>query len=207
MKLTTDNLAEQGFTLQDELEHQNLVPFIRMYMKKRTTSAITYQVLNGVAAAVLLYAMLGVQSDLTWDNRIMQLSFGVLAAFLLIPLHEYIHVLAYKSQGAQHTSYAANIKKFYFMALADGFVANRKAFRVVALAPFVTITLALIVVAILVPANWCMLPLSTLLAHAAMCSGDFGLLSYFDAHKDKEVVTYDDVQKGISYFYVRKGEQ
>lgn len=34
-----------------------------------------------------------------------------------------------------------------------------------------------------------------------MCSGDFGLLSYFEYHKNKHVVTYDDVENQISYFY------
>lgn len=42
-----------------------------------------------------------------------------------------------------------------------------------------------------------------LLAHTAMCSGDFALLSYFDCQVDKQVVTYDDREKKISYFYGR----
>jgi hypothetical protein len=36
-----------------------------------------------------------------------------------------------------------------------------------------------------------------------MCSGDFGLLSYFDVHRDKEMVTYDDKAAGRSYFYAK----
>jgi len=57
-------------------------------------------------------------------------------AFALIPSHEYIHVLAYKSKGAKNTSCDANLKKFYFMAIAYRFVANKKEFQIVALAPF-----------------------------------------------------------------------
>jgi len=37
-----------------------------------------------------------------------------------------------------------------------------------------------------------------------MCSGDFGLFSYFEFHKTKDVVTYDDVEKQITYFYARE---
>jgi hypothetical protein len=40
-----------------------------------------------------------------------------------------------------------------------------------------------------------------------MCSGDFGILSYFELHKDKEVVTYDDIENKISYFYGRVKEK
>jgi hypothetical protein len=43
--------------------------------------------------------------------------------------------------------------------------------------------------------------LSIYLTHTAFCSGDFGLLSYFDFNKDKEVVTYDDRAGKVSYFY------
>jgi len=46
--------------------------------------------------------------------------------------------------------------------------------------------------------------MATLLAHTAMCSGDFGLLSYFDYHRDKDIVTYDEVESNISYFYSRQ---
>jgi hypothetical protein len=42
------------------------------------------------------------------------------------------------------------------------------------------------------------------LDHMGMCSGDFGLLNYFEIHKDKEVVTYDDLATGLSYFYHRE---
>lgn len=207
MKLTPENLTAHGFMLQDKLSHQELVPFIQTYMKKRTPSVITYYAINIVALAGLLFGMFGPGKGLALDQRIMQISLGVAMSLLFIPLHEYIHVLAYKSQGAQRTSYAANIRKFYFMALADGFVANRKAFRVVALAPFMVITFMLLVAVVILPSTWSLLPLSAIQAHAAMCSGDFGLLSYFDVHKQKDVVTYDDVANGTSYFYAREVQE
>jgi hypothetical protein len=118
-----------------------------------------------------------------------------------VPLHEYIHVLAYRSQGAVNTSYAANLKKFFFMALADKFVANKKEFEVVALAPFVVISMAAVILFLVLSKEWQLSMAGLLLAHTAMCSGDFGLLSYFEMHKDKQVVTYDDVENKLSYFY------
>jgi len=32
----------------------------------------------------------------------------------------------------------------------------------------------------------------------------YGLLSYFEFHKDKQPVTYDDVESKTSYFYGKK---
>ncbi|MEO5947545.1 MAG: DUF3267 domain-containing protein, partial [Chitinophagaceae bacterium] len=79
--------------------------------------------------------------------------------------------------------------------------ANRKEFQIVALAPFTVITTILLISLFFAGQLWSLTILGILLTHTAFCSGDFGLLSYFDFHKDKEVVTYDDVENKISYFY------
>ena len=128
-------------------------------------------------------------------------SYGLAIAFGLIPVHEYIHVLAYKSQGADKTSYDANLKKFYFMAIADKFVANKKEFQVVALAPFVVINTTLLLLLLFVGKLWTFTVFGILLTHTAFSSGDFGLLSYFEYHSDKDIVTFDDKENRISYFY------
>ncbi len=121
--------------------------------------------------------------------------------------HELVpFIRTYLRQGARNTSYNVNLKKFYFMALADKFVADRKEFSVVALAPFVTITAILIILFFVAGTNWQLTVIGVFLAHTAMCSGDFGLLSYFEFHRDKEVVTYDDVESRRSFFYARSKE-
>jgi hypothetical protein len=33
-----------------------------------------------------------------------------------------------------------------------------------------------------------------------MCAGDIGLMSFFEEHSDREVVTFDDVKGGKAYF-------
>ena len=140
------------------------------------------------------------------SEGLVNLSYGLAIAFLLLPIHEFIHVLAYRSQGAVHTSYNANLKKFYFLAVADQFVASKKEFQIVALAPFVVITSVGFVLLFFTTPLWSMTVLGALLTHTAFCSGDFGLLSYFDFHKDKEIVTYDDKESRVSYFYGLKKE-
>jgi len=142
----------------------------------------------------------GLLSNLNWAYHYF---IGFSIAFLLVPLHEYIHVLAYKSQGAKNTSYDSNIKKFFFLALADKFVAAKNEFRIVALAPFASITSILLLLLTISSYSWTLTILGILLCHTAMSSGDFALLSYFEFHRDKEVVTYDNVEEKTSYFYGR----
>lgn len=208
MEIRPDELTENGYVLLDKVGHKELVPFIRTYMKKRTKYSIFYYLIN-----FLIFGLVGFLfvegyklPNYSLGSRFTDFSYGLALAFGLLPLHEYIHVLAYKSQGAKNTSYDANLKKFYFMALADKFVANKKEFEIVALAPFILITTTLIIFLFAAPTNWTLTISSVLLAHTAMCSGDFGLLSFFEFHKHKEPVTYDDVENKISYFYEKKNE-
>ena len=90
-----------------------------------------------------------------------------------------------------------------FMALADKFVASKREFEIVALAPFLVISTALLLILPFANNNGQITIFAILLAHTAMCSGDFGLLSFFEYHKEKEPVTYDDVANKVSYFYGR----
>lgn len=205
MKLNPSDLENNGFKLQDELGHKELIPFVRSYMKKRTFYTVFYTICNLiVAVGIVLLFVIHRNTQIEFGDGIAYLSYGFAIAFLLIPLHEFIHVLAYKSQGAKDTSYDTNLKKFYFMAMADKFVANRKEFTIVALAPFAVISLVLILLLFLVDSYWMYTILGILLTHTAFCSGDFGLLSYFEFHKDKEVVTYDDKENRVSYFYAKQ---
>ena len=203
MELKPEELREHGFKLLDSLDHQQLIPFVQQYLKKRTSISLIYTGINIFFVSFILYWIWKsvYVENIKFVDCFSYLSFGILFVFLLIPIHEYIHVLAYKSQGALHTSYDSNWKKFYFMALADKFVANKQEFRIVALSPFVVINTTLILVWPWVEGLWHFTILGTLLMHTAVCSGDFGILSYFYFHKDKDIVTYDDVGNKISYFY------
>lgn len=203
MNLQPEELETKGYVLLDKLEHNELVPFIRTYIKKKNKYSIFYNVSN-----VVLFILAGVYfvydyntTSFSFADKFAHFAYGLALAFALVPIHEYIHVLAYKSQGAKNTSYDVNLKKFFFMALADKFVANKREFEVVALAPFVCISTVLVVLFFVVSSTWTLTIIGILLAHTAMCSGDFGLLSYFEFHKSKGVVTFDDIKNKVSYFY------
>ncbi len=191
-----------------QLGHSELVPFIQNAIKLSAKYRFLYYLVNDdtFVQAGYLFKKGFHTSGFNVGSRFTYFCYGLVITFLLVPLHEYIHVLAYKSQGATNTSYAANLKKFYFMALTNKFVANKKEFEIVALAPFVSISSVLIIFLFFANAHWALTIVGTLLAHTAMRSEDFGLLNYFEFHKDKQIVTYDDVEHKISYFYGKSSD-
>ena len=203
MDLKPEALEANGYVLMERLEHMELIPFVRLYMGKRTRFAILYTILNLlVFAATAYYLIHNYKAGVfAMEDGLIRLFYGFGIAFLLLPVHEFVHVLAYKSQGALHTSYDANLKKFYFLAVADKFVANKKEFHIVALAPIIVISTLLIILTFFTGPLWTLTVLGALLVHTAFCSGDFGMLCYFDFHEDKDIVTYDDRAEKVSYFY------
>lgn len=203
MRIKPEELANKGYILLDTLSHEELIPFVKTYLKKKTKYSNFYSFINVLIfiISVIYFIFCHSTYEYTLGKMFSYFSIGIAIAFALIPVHEYIHVLAYKKQGAKNTSYGVNLKKFYFMALADKFVANKKDFEIIALAPFVVISLVLILLFFLLPNLWTFTIFGTFLTHTAMCSGDFGLLSYFELMKDKQVLTYDDLENKLSYFY------
>lgn len=203
MQLTPDQLSSQGYALKHELPHNNILPFIRTYLKKRTLFSRLFDVFNLINMALLVWWFVWYRNTpgFSFSDSFATMGLSFCGIFLLIPIHEYLHVLAYKIRGAKNTSYKADFRKFYFMAMANRFVANRRDFFVVALMPFVTITALVLLLLVIGGMQLKLIATTILLVHTACCSGDFGLLSYFDFYKNSDIVTYDDTEQGISYFY------
>lgn len=206
MIIKPEDLKQNGYELFDKLDHKELIPFVKKYLNRWTLTSVLYYSLNiGLFIIALLLFIDNFQhGHLKIFDWLFWYFIGFTISFLLIPLHEYIHVVAYRSQGARNTSYDANLKKFYFMALADRFVTSRKEFKIIALAPFTVISIILILIIPFSGYNFTLTILGILFSHTAMCSGDFGLLSYFEIYKSKEIVTYDEVDNKISYFFGRE---
>lgn len=201
MNLKPEELEEAGYSLYEKIEHHDIIPFVRKYLRQWTPSIKLYIFFNIAFLGVLTTKVL-LTRDLgcSGEELFAHISYGVALSFLLVPLHEYIHVLAYRSQGARNTSYGANLRKLYFYAVADRFVADRKEFRIIALAPFISISTLFITLAFVATPLWSVSFLSVLAAHASMCAGDFALLSYFDVNRKKQMITWDDAENKISYF-------
>jgi pilus assembly protein TadC len=99
-----------------------------------------------------------------------------------------------------------DLKQYLFYVSAHRYVASPIQFRIVALTPFLVISLCLIILVILLPGLWKWSLSIFLFVHATMCAGDFALLNLYFVNKDKKIYTWDDLDKKEAYFYEELGE-
>ncbi len=205
MNIQVEELERSGFQLKDKVTYDALTPFVKVYLSKVNVAIISFIIINVILFAYLIFhIMLVVKGKVNGLEYTLAFSGGVLIVVALIPIHELIHAIAYKLCGAQKISFTINLKSFVFLTVADRFVASRKEFIGIALAPFLIITSVLIAGYFFSgPYLKCSF-VTALMCHTFLCSGDFGLTSYFLFHKHEELVTYDDSQQKASYFLVRE---
>ena len=210
MRHTVEQIKKDSrFQLLDKLHYDDIVEFATEYVRKRTRSMFFYLVLIIVFFilqwSAFLYGIFA--KDMNTISLLKQFLYGLIISLtIVIPFHELIHALGYFLLGARKIRFGAVLKHFAFYAVADDFVANRNAFIFLALSPFVIVSLLNIAGFVFVQGYASYTYISVLFFHATMCAGDFALLSYFEFHRDKELYTFDDVGKKISYFYYKKPE-
>ena len=198
MKITVEQLDQNEFKLLNAYGPEEVKPFIQSFLKKGTKATAFYVGANILTVLIILGCiLLNKQSGLAF----LYLLAGFIFAIGLIPFHEFLHLLAYKLLGAKKTALKSNIRKFYFIAIADKFVANRKEFQTVVLAPFAVITLGLLFLIVILNSLWMFAVLGTLFIHTIICSGDFALLSFLESNSSNEIITFTDEEKETIYFY------
>ena len=205
MNISVNDLENNKFIKIDELHHKQIPDFVRPYLKKLNFYTVSYNLLVIIPFLFFIIRIILDYTSDSFDSAIISFfAFGITGAFLLIPIHELIHALAYKFVGAKTISFGSDIKNFVFFAAADKFVADYKEFQIIALAPVISITFISIIILFFISGNlvWSFIGLITV--HSLFSGGDFGLLSYFHENRDKEIVTYDDVKNKISYFYSKE---
>ena len=199
---------DPSFTLLLMLPHDEIMPFVENQIKSKTATIRTYFGLNILLAAIIiLIATLDIWKDRASLWEVLEyFGLGSLLVFVvLIPVHEGLHGLAYKLTGAPKISFGANWRMFYFYAVADQFVADKKSFIFIALLPFAVISILIIPSLFFVALTMKWILLGVLFMHTAACVGDFAMLSFYEQNRQaKELLTYDDVSQKRSFFYVRE---
>ncbi len=203
-----ESLREQGYTEYARFSFSEMLVPLQQGLKSGNVYAVTFFIfillgfggIGAFIAHVLLTGSLSGQRLTDWLLR------GIPATLLLVPLHELIHGWMFRWYGAKDVRYGVVWKKLMFYAVAHGFAVNYKQFRVIALAPFVVISLLLTAAFLLVSSvSLKALLLGILVFHTLCCAGDFGLCAYFCRLRHRQPLSFDDADQNITYFYTLPG--
>lgn len=198
--LTMAEVRDSGrFELLRELPFAAIAPFVtEYYWKKRGPVVYLHYAVSLLFA--ILWLVAGLRGEGTLSDWLVTWGGGLGLFFLLLPIHEALHGLAYKYHGATDVRYGFEWRQLIAYATAHNFVIDRRRFVGVALLPFLVINGLLLLAAVLLPQHSVLL-LAALFWHTSGTAGDFALLNYLWFHRDRDVYTYDDAETKTSYFY------
>jgi hypothetical protein len=187
------------FRLLERLEFSQLLPFVaEYYLHRRSWVVLVNYLLNLANIAAVLW--LGIRLGLDFKAWMLQLGWVVIVMLPLIPAHELLHALVYRIFGARDVRFGLLWRQGAAYAIAHHFVIGARAFIWVALAPFLVINGACLLLAIFAP-NLRFFALLLSLAHLSAVGGDWAMLSFLWEHRAAPVYTYDDADHKVTYFY------
>jgi len=196
-----EELKQSGdFELIKTVPFENLLGFLLENIKPDTkTMGFFYFFLLLCVGFVFFFLF---QPLYTWSQIFWLGLAGLISSFTwMVPIHELLHGLAYKIYGAGKLKFGMDAKQMMFYVTVNNFVMSRKQFGVLALFPFVGITMALLLLESLFPGPAVWFFISAIFWHATMCIGDFAMLAYYEKNRDMELFTYDNADEKFTYFY------
>jgi hypothetical protein len=203
MSFSVEDLGDSAnFRLFLTISYKDLIQFVFDYLKKKSGLTISFWIscLAFLSAAVFFRVCAAGKFP---ESRILfHTALGmIILPVLIIPVHEFLHVIPYYLSGAKNIRVGMDLRQYLFYVTAHRYVATPLQFRIVALTPFLVISIGLIVALILLPGLWRWSLSLFLFVHATMCAGDIALLNLYWINKNKKIYTWDDVDKKEAYFY------
>lgn len=185
-----------------EISYHDLIPFILDYLKRISGMTIFFW----SSCLIFLGTAIRIRMNIAGffpPREILLHSFTGLVALpvLSIPIHELLHIIPYFLSGARKIRIGMDLKQYLFYVTAHRYVATPRQFRIVAIIPFLLISVATIILILIMPGLWKWSLSLFLFVHSTMCAGDFALLNFYFLKKGRKIFTWDDADRKIAYFY------
>lgn len=186
-----------------ELEFNQMIPFVLEQIRRRSPVSFFFLIVNLVMlAGIIAYIIQVLSADQLAPGKVIVWSlYGIAAGSLaVVPVHEGIHVLAYKILGAGRVHIGADLEQMIFFVTSDRYPVSGKELSFLALAPFVVINLATVGIVIWISPAFLLFPAFFLFTHNLMCIGDYAVVNFVYLHP-RRVYSFDEVEEKRSYFF------
>jgi hypothetical protein len=203
MALSVEDLDDQSkFRQILSIPYSELVIFVLEYLKKKSGLMLFFWSACLLFLIITVFVRIKIAGHFPAGEVLIHSVLGlIIFPVICIPVHEVLHIIPYYFSGARKIRIGMDLKQYLFYVTAHRYVASPLQFRIVALTPFLVISLGITFLAFLLPGLWKWSLSLFLFAHTTMCAGDFALLNFYFLHGQKKIYTWDDADRNIAYFY------
>ena len=192
----------QNFRQILAIKYSDLISFIFDNLKKINLLMVFFCLLCAVFLGIMVYSRVVLISAYPFSKIILHSFLGFLIMpVVAIPIHEVLHIIPFYISGARNIRIGMDLKQYLFYVVAHRYVASSVQFIIVALTPFLLISLGAIYLITILPPLWKWSFSAFLFVHSTMCAGDFALINFYYINKDKTIYTWDDADNKTTYFY------
>ncbi len=197
-------LEAEGYHLKCQVRHSDWqVVFLEATKKKAKIMWLYYgtQLIYFIALMYLMAKDFPLQDDVALSVGIRYVLYGFIGAMGITPLHEMGHYVAMKMLGATEMDFRVRLKSFSFSARSHGFVMKKESYRYVLLLPFVAVNSLCLILLWVLPKGLNLSLASLGFLHVILSISDFGILSFLEESHKKELLTLEDLENEVTYFY------
>jgi hypothetical protein len=198
MSLVVEDLEDQSKYRQIlAISYKDLVPFIFEYLRKRSDLIIFFWSLCFIFLALAIRIRINIAGNFPVSQIFLHSVLGMIALpILCIPFHELLHIIPYVISGAKRIRIGMDLKHYLFYVTAHRHVTKSLQFKIVALVPFILISLIFLYLVFYLPGLW-----KWSMSLFLLCAGDFALLNFYFLNREKKIYTWDDADEKMAYFY------
>jgi hypothetical protein len=203
MRLSADDMLDQArFRHILTISYDEIVPFVLDYIRRKTNLTLFFWSICLIFFGIAMMIRIDIGGYFGFRNIITHTFLGLIVfPVVIIPIHELLHIIPYYFAGARDIKTGMDLSQFMFYVTAHRHVASPRQFKIVALVPFILISLTSFLLVLGLPGLWKWSFSLFLFVHTTMCAGDFALLNFYHINRSRKIFTWDDADLKEAYFY------
>ena len=203
MPLKIEDIEDQTrFRQILKIPYAEIVNFVLDQIRKKTGVTLFFWSICLLFLGIAVTVRIDISGYFTFSNILLHTILGMVVFPLLsVPIHESMHIVPYYLSGARKIRIGMDLRQWIFYVTAHRYVAGPFQFIIVAIIPFLIISLVMLFLVLYLPGLWKWSLSLFLFIHTTICAGDFAMLNFYWLNRNKKIYTWDDADEKIAYFY------
>jgi hypothetical protein len=203
MSKTPEDLQNEGkYRHLLTLQYSEIATFVIDYIRRKTAVTIFFWSTCLIILCISVMVRIDVSGLYDFRKIFTHTLLGLIVfPIAIIPVHEGLHIIPYFISGARNIRIGMDLRQYMFYVTAHKYVASPIQFRIVAIIPFIIISLSLLFLTFYLPGLWKWSISLFLFVHTTMCAGDFAMLNFYHVNRSGRIYTWDDADLKEAYFY------